>query len=36
MFVVVPLIEESENMEGVDNAFAVYEEMKTLYPNHTV
>lgn len=36
MFVVVPLIEESENMEWIDNAFAVYEEMKTLYPNHTV
>lgn len=36
MFVVVPLIEESENMEGVDNALTVYEEMKTLYPNHTV
>lgn len=36
MFVVVPLIEESENLEWVDNAFAVYEQMQQLYPNHKV
>lgn len=36
MFVVVPLIEESEQMEWVDNAFAVYEEMKALYPRHSI
>ncbi len=36
MFVVVPLIEESEQMEWVDNALAVYEQMKELYPRHSI
>jgi ATP-dependent DNA helicase RecG len=36
MFVVVPLIEESEQMEGVDNALAVYEQMKEMYPRHSI
>lgn len=36
MFVVVPLIEESENLEKIDDAMSVYEQMKQLYPHHSI